>query len=291
MISFVRTDNSCPFICKSIFATALLAMLLSTHAHASLVDDINQLRRQGCGKSAGTTTVLRSSRGLDAVAREWASGGRLREALDRTTYQAINSASMRIEGTRNDALILRMLSQSYCESITGRDFTEIGLYRNDNTVWIVVAAPFSPPTIKDAGRLAQESLVLVNEARAKPRRCGTTNFAAAAPLTLSALLNRAALIQAQDMAAHKNFEHVGTDSSTPSQRVTRVGYRWRSVAENIALGPTTASLVIEGWLNSPGHCANIMNAASTEMGIAFAVDAQPHGGIYWSQVFASPATR
>lgn len=276
---------------RFIGATALLVLLLTSRAQASLVDDINQLRRQGCGKSAGVTTVLRSSRGLDAVAREWASGIRLREALDRATYRAINSASMRIEGTRHDALILRMLSQSYCESITARDFTEIGLYRNDNGVWIVVAAPFSPPAIKEADRLAVESLALVNQARAQPRRCGTKDFSATGPLTLSKLLNRAALIHAQDMAAHQNFEHVGTDSSTPSQRVTRVGYRWRSVAENIAMGPTTASQVIEGWLNSPGHCANIMDATSTEMGIAFAVDTQPHGDIYWSQVFASPATR
>jgi uncharacterized protein YkwD len=272
----------------SVLAVAILT-LVTAPARASLVDDINQLRLKGCGKSAAAPVALRSSRELDAVAREWARGGRLRDALDRTTYHAINSASMRIEGTSNDTLILRMLAQNYCDSITGRDFTEIGLYRRDADVWIVVAAPFSPPSVKDAERIAAESLALVNQARAQPRRCGSTSFPAAGPLKLSALLNRAALIQAQDMAAHRNFEHVGTDGSTPAQRITRVGYRWRSAAENIATGPTTAQQVIDGWLNSPGHCANIMSANSTEMGIAFAVDPRAQGDIYWSQEFASPA--
>jgi uncharacterized protein YkwD len=104
---------------------------------------------------------------------------------------------------------------------------------------------------------------------------------------MSAMLTRAALIHAQDMAAHDHFEHEGTDGSTPSQRISRVGYKWRTAAENIALGPTTAAQVVDGWLNSPGHCVNIMAPHSTEMGIAYVVT--PNGAdIYWAQDFASP---
>jgi uncharacterized protein YkwD len=101
------------------------------------------------------------------------------------------------------------------------------------------------------------------------------------------MLNRAALIHAQDMARHDHFEHVGTDGSTPAERVARVGYRWRNVAENIAAGAPTAATVVDGWIKSPGHCANIMGAEYKEMGIAFATEAKSEAGIYWSQEFAT----
>ena len=266
---------------------ALLLFATALSAQASLVDDINRLRTKGCGNYAVAPTRLQSSRDLDAVARAWSGGGRLAVALKKTHYPATNSASMRVEGSRNDAMILRVLAQNYCETITGRDFTEIGLYRRDDNVWVVVAARFSPPRVKDAARVSEEVLGLVNAARSKPRRCGSKSFEAAPPVTLSATLAQAALIHAQDMAAHDHFQHEGTDGSKPSERLTRVGYQWRSAAENIALGPTTARQVMEGWLASPGHCANIMSPRSTQMGLAYTTT--PGGGdIYWAQEFAAP---
>jgi uncharacterized protein YkwD len=102
---------------------------------------------------------------------------------------------------------------------------------------------------------------------------------------LSALLNRAALVQAQDMAQHNFFEHEGSDGSTVADRATRVGYQWRSIGENIAAGPTTAQAVVQGWLDSPGHCANLMDPAYAEMGIAYATNPKTQAWIYWSQVF------
>jgi uncharacterized protein YkwD len=265
---------------------ALLSLGIATATHAALVDDINDLRTKGCGNQPVAQTPLRANRELDAVAREWSNGGRLREALAKMRYPATSSASMRVEGSADDALILKVLAANYCESITGRDFTEIGVLRRDQIVWIVLAARLSPPAAKDSEKISGEVLALVNQARSQPRRCGTANFAATRPLTLSAGLARAALMQAQDMAAHDNFEHVGTDGSTPSQRVTRAGYQWRSVAENIARGAATAQEVMQDWLTSPGHCANIMNPRSTQMGVAYAVNLE--NGIYWAQVFAAP---
>ena len=84
------------------------------------------------------------------------------------------------------------------------------------------------------------------------------------------------------------FEHRGSDDSEPAVRVTRTGYRWRTVAENIAAGGTDAQTVVRGWLDSPGHCTNIMGAQFSEMGVAYAVDPKSRAGIYWAQVFASP---
>jgi uncharacterized protein YkwD len=63
------------------------------------------------------------------------------------------------------------------------------------------------------------------------------------------------------------------------------------VAENIAAGARDADSVVRGWLNSPGHCANIMGAQYREMGVAYVYDKKSDAGIYWSQVFASPKDR
>ncbi len=102
------------------------------------------------------------------------------------------------------------------------------------------------------------------------------------------MLSRAALVHSQDMAKKDFFEHKGSDGSTVGIRTARVGYVWRTVGENIAIGPQTAEIVVQGWIDSPGHCANIMSPAFTEMGIAFVVDRKSEAGIYWTQVFGTP---
>jgi uncharacterized protein YkwD len=267
----------------------IAALFIPSVASADLIDGVNDIRHRGCGGARGVPTTLKRVSGLNDVAREWSRGGRLREALPRTDYRAVNSASMRVEGTTDDRAILNVLRNTYCETILDPSITEIGMYRRDRNVWIVVAAPFSPPTPRDATTVAQNVLELVNRARARDRKCGATPYRAVPPLASAKVLDRAALVHAQDMAAHSMFEHRGTDGSTPAERATRAGYVWRSVGENIAAGAADAESVTAGWLDSPGHCANIMSPAFTEMGIAYAVNNKSKSGIYWSQVFAAPA--
>ena len=264
---------------------SLLLYCAAWSAHAALIDDINRLRTKGCDKQVAASRLKQNSE-LDAVAQVWSDGRRLAAALKQANYPAINSASMRVEGTRDDAMIVKVLAQRYCETITGRDFTEIGMFRDGATVWIVVASRYFPPAPKDMAQIGEDALALVNAARAKPRRCGTTEFEAVPPLTMSQELARAALIHARDMATNEHFEHEGTDGSKPSDRISRVGYDWRTAAENIALGPVDAQQVVDGWLASPGHCANIMNPRSTQMGLAYAVN--KNRDVYWAQEFASP---
>lgn len=268
--------------------TLLVLALICDVAIADLREDINTVRAQGCGNHSGVRRSLLPSRGLNAVAREWSSGGRLREALTRSSYRATNSSSMHVEGVGNDRALLKILVDNYCEALMNPAFTEIGTYRRGKQIWIVVAAPFFAPAIKDASTVQRDVLALVNKARARPRRCGSKSFSAVPPLTLSATLTRAALAHAQDMAAHDHFEHAGTNGSTPSQRATAAGYKWRNIAENIAAGPATADVAVDGWLDSPGHCANIMGAQYAEMGVAYAVNAKSQAGIYWAQEFGRP---
>lgn len=255
---------------------------------ADIADGVNQIRRAGCEGRPGVKTSLRPDRDLDSVAKEWSKGGRLRDAFARTDYRSTDSASMKVEGSRDERAILGVLRSYYCEAITNAAFKQIGVYRRDDTVWIVVATPFNVPATKDAARVSQKVLALVNEARSQGRKCGRTVFQPAPPLRASPVLARAASIHNDDMSVHDFFEHEGSDGSQVGERVARVGYEWSAVGENIAIGAPTAETVVSGWLDSPGHCRNIMAPQFTEMGIAYLVNRKRDAGIYWTQVFAHP---
>src|SRR5690606_4046721 len=108
------------------------------------------------------------------------------------------------------------------------------------------------------------------------------------PLELSALLTVAAERHARDMAQQGAFTHIGSEGSDTGERVSKARYRWRSVGENIALGQTSAETVVDAWLESPEHCANLMGRQFKEMGVAFAIAPSPYGLVYWTQVFATP---
>jgi uncharacterized protein YkwD len=267
---------------------ALCCALFAMPALASIADGLNQIRRNGCDNKAGVKEPLRSNRELDQVAREWSKGGRLRDAISRTDYRGTNSASMRVEGSADEKVILQMLKANYCDSIVDPAFKEIGVFQRGSGIWVVVATPFVTPSPRDANEVSEKALALVNAARSKARKCGRTDFPAAPPLKLSAMLNRAALIHSQDMSNKNFFEHEGSDGSKVADRVSRIGYRWRNVAENIAIGAQDAEAVVKGWVASPGHCANLMSAQYTEMGLAYVVNRKSEAGIYWTQVFARP---
>jgi uncharacterized protein YkwD len=145
-----------------------------------------------------------------------------------------------------------------------------------------------PPTASQVQAVSRQVLELVNEARAQRRRCGWKRFDAGPPLALSDTLNRAALAHARDMAERRILDHSGHDGSTPGERAMRFGYRWRFVGENIAAGQSTAEQVVAEWLESPRHCANLMNPDYSEMGVAYAVEPQSEFGTYWAQLFAAP---
>jgi uncharacterized protein YkwD len=151
-----------------------------------------------------------------------------------------------------------------------------------------VMAHAGQPSNVDSATTAARVLELVNVARAHSRRCGGRLLEAAPPLTLSSTLTDVALRHARDMAQHGSLDHRGSDGSQPDQRVARAGYHWRVIGENIAAGQPTADAVVASWLDSPGHCTNIMGPEFTEMGIAFARAPSGNPAIYWAQVFAAP---
>jgi uncharacterized protein YkwD len=134
----------------------------------------------------------------------------------------------------------------------------------------------------------QAVLDRVNEARAQARRCGNESFEAADPVIWSCQLESAARTHTNNMAKRGFFSHTGPDGSQVSDRVSATGYDWLAVGENIAAGQNTAASVVDGWLSSPGHCANIMKGRYTEMGVARAEAQGSDYSPYWTQVFAKP---
>ena len=143
-----------------------------------------------------------------------------------------------------------------------------------------VAATFSPS-------LATRALQLINDVRARGTHCGDELFGPAPPVSLSGTLDDVARGHASDMAQKNYFEHVDPAGQSPADRVRAVGYQEKLVGENIAFGPKSVEEVVQGWLDSPGHCENIMDPRFAEMGIGLAEGHAKHG-LYWVQVLAQP---
>ena len=276
-----RSASMVAILCTMMVATPLFA--------GDAFDVVNALRTRDCTQPLSSMQVLRASAELDAAATEAMTGRKIDDALKRADFRVTRSVVIHINGNTDDASLAQVLGNGYCGEITDPGLTTIGVARDTNKITIVLAAPFAPPATEDASKISGEVLQLVNQARASPRRCGTQRYAAAPPLALNEKLSAAAGTQANDMAAVGSLSHQGSDKSKPADRVTRAEYPWRAVGENVAAGPQTAKGVVERWLSSPGHCANIMKADYTEMGIAYAINPTQDIGIYWAQVFARPA--
>ncbi|MGR4880158.1 CAP domain-containing protein [Streptomyces sp. LARHCF249] len=119
-------------------------------------------------------------------------------------------------------------------------------------------------------------LALVNKERAAAG-CG--------PLAANAQLTAAARAYSDTMARSGVMSHTGPDGSTMTTRVEAAGYGWSRLGENIARGQADADAVMNAWMNSPGHKANILNCAFREIGIGVH---KGDGGPWWTQNFGTP---
>jgi cysteine-rich secretory family protein len=142
------------------------------------------------------------------------------------------------------------------------------------------SVPVPPPPPPPPNDDRQAVLALVNQQRA------TGGVQA---LTPDPRLAGAAQSYAQLMADKNWFNHTGPDGSTPIMRMMAAGLNnWSAWAENIAAGFTTPADVMNAWMNSPGHKANLLNPAFTHIGIGKGVRAGSQWGTYWVQDFAAP---
>ncbi|MFE2050499.1 CAP domain-containing protein [Streptomyces sp. NPDC059459] len=118
-------------------------------------------------------------------------------------------------------------------------------------------------------------LALVNEERAA---------AGCSPVTANDRLTRAADDYSDVMASSGVMSHTGPDGSTMTSRVEAAGYQWSTLGENIARGQADAASVMESWMNSSGHRANILNCSFRELGVGVHFG---DGGPWWTQNFGT----
>lgn len=127
----------------------------------------------------------------------------------------------------------------------------------------------------DSSVLNYESEVvrLVNEQRVKN---------GLSKLTEDWELSRVARYKSQDMKDNKYFSHTSPVYGSPFEMIKNFGISYRSAGENIAKGQSTPQAVVNAWMNSSGHRANILNKNYTRIGVGYV-----SGGNYWTQMFIS----
>jgi uncharacterized protein YkwD len=149
--------------------------------------------------------------------------------------------------------------------------------------------PSSPSLPPDGGANAaweSEVVTLVNQRRAAGATCGGLTYGPAPALVVNTALRAAARGHSEDMATQNYFSHTSSDGRTFSQRISNAGYMgtypW---GENIAAGQSSPAAVVSGWMNSAGHCTNIMNPSHRAIGVGYAYSAASSYRHYWTQDF------
>lgn len=100
------------------------------------------------------------------------------------------------------------------------------------------------------------------------------------PLTANWELSRVARYKSQDMVDNRYFSHTSPTYGTPFQMIKAFGLSYRTAGENIAYGQRTPQAVVNAWMNSSGHRANILNSSYTQIGVGYVAN-----GHYWTQMF------
>ncbi len=255
---------------------------------AQLLALINAYRADPQGCDAQTVAVGPLALDLRLAAPTATTIDDLQQALSQNGYQAAALQLIRLSGPGSAEAAMAALRQKFCTQLLGAQYIEVGVSRSASDWRIVLARPLLSGGLGDSEAAGHTLLERVNAARGQARQCAGANFAAAAPLAWNAALAEASLAHSRDMANGNFFSHRGRDGSQPDERALRSGYTWSALGENIAAGDDSPEAIVDGWLASPAHCANIMNPAFSEMGAAYAVDPRSDAGIYWTQVFGAP---
>ena len=165
-------------------------------------------------------------------------------------------------------------------STTGRGTNN---YRLRMTTTAAAPTESPNPPLSPSPSMAEQVLSFVNDFRSRN---------GLATVRLNNQLNTAAQGHSQSMATQDFFSHQGKDGSTFDQRIRAAGYLFSTAAENIAAGHLTASAVVDGWINSPGHRANMLNPNVQEIGVGHVFLSNDPGveqwQHYWTLKLASP---
>lgn len=139
------------------------------------------------------------------------------------------------------------------------------------------AAPATPSAPAALGNYEQQVVDLVNKERAA---------AGLSALKVNTKLAGVAEKKAEDLRDRNYFDHQSPTYGSPFDMMKQFGITYTSAGENIAKGQKTPAEVMNGWMNSPGHRANILNSSYTEIGVGYVTDS--NGTTYWVQHFIRP---
>ena len=148
---------------------------------------------------------------------------------------------------------------------------------------VLAALLAGAPGWADVSAVADVREMLVEQTNAERTRAGLP------ALRTNGRLMEAAQIQAEQMARARRVDHVirSAAHATAQDRLAAAGYTWAAYGENVASGAPDAARAVKGWMASPGHRANILNASYHELGTGYAVDTT--GRPYYVEVFGRPA--
>lgn len=136
--------------------------------------------------------------------------------------------------------------------------------------------------------LEQQILEETNKRRAVGADCRTGGkFGPAKPLVMHPMLQAAARKHSKDMALNGYFAHTNLAGLSPFDRMKAEGYKGTTMGENIAAGNATAAATVQQWMNSDGHCANIMSAKYTQLGVGYWYSSTSKYRHYWTQNFGA----
>ncbi|MFI6035945.1 CAP domain-containing protein [Streptomyces sp. NPDC051315] len=242
----------------------------------------------GCTPVAVDTRLAAAARAHAAamaaagrLGTEGADGVSLHQRLTATGYQYLAVGEHLVSGPRTPAEFVAYCLRADRTRRVLRDpaFTHTGLAhvrdgRTGDTYWTALWA--SPLTPAGLARTEADVVHLTNGERAR---------AGLRPLGVDPLLATVARAHSADMVARRFYSHTSPEGSRPWDRAAAAGSTRRTIGENIACGQRSPAEVVEDWMNSPGHRANILKPDFTHIGVGFAGGGP--AGTYWTQLFGA----
>lgn len=213
-----------------------------------------------CPTSVNPTVVVKSSSTNPLM---------IRQLLNCTNSTSLEQLLKKCNGTALQQL-LKNVNSSKCNIKTTKPTAKTA--KPTTTTTKPTTSTTKPTTTTAApatGSFQNQVVTIVNQERAKN---------GLKPLTVNATLTKVAQTKAQDMYQNKYFSHTSPTYGSPFDMMKQFGVSYRSAGENIAMGQKTPQEVMNGWMNSPGHRANILNSSYTQIGVGYV-----NG--YWVQEF------
>ena len=280
-------------ICRFASLCLLVLLPLLTHqAHASeerqLLSIINDYRAQPSRCEGRAVSRLSPLALRQDLALPIGFAGDMRNTLKASGYRAVAVRSIRLVGAQDARGAFAMLQSRYCGALLDNQYVDIGVTQSGRDWRLVLAKPLLDGHLGNQQSAGKVLLAQVNAARAKPRMCGNQPYAAARPLTWNAALENAAQGHSRSMANGSYFSHQDPNGDVAKDRAQAAGYNGRQVGENIASGQGSPDKAMQGWLASPGHCANLMNPMFTQVGAAYGTNPNSKAGVYWTMMFGAP---